>query len=264
MTGCGQHGTEGGLPGQDLTNGSVLVTGGASGLGLGTVKTLVGRAVPVVVVDLPTSSGAEIAEKLGPLARFAAADVTDTRSFDQALDAAEAIGPLRAVVHCAGRAATLRVLERDGSPGDIGIYEGVVRTNLIGSFNVLRLAAARMARNEPLQGERGVIVLTASIAAWEGQVGQMPYASSKAGIVGMTICAARDLARKQIRVTSIAPGIFDTPGLGRHSQEVRDALAGQVPHPARMGVPAEFGQLDNPMINGETIRIDGAIRMSSR
>jgi NAD(P)-dependent dehydrogenase (short-subunit alcohol dehydrogenase family) len=126
-----------------------------------------------------------------------------------------------------------------------------------------------MARNEPLQDERGVIVLTASIAAWEGQIGQMPYASSKAGIVGMTICAARDLARKQIRVTSIAPGIFDTPGLGRHSQEVRDALAAQVPHPTRMGVPAEFGQLalaviDNPMINGETIRIDGAIRMASR
>lgn len=253
----------------DLTNASALVTGGASGLGLGTVRKLIERGVPVVLVDLPTSHGKQVAEDLGELATFVEADVTDTDAFAAALDRAERIAPLRAVVHCAGRGGTLRVLDREGNPGDLELYEAVVRTNLIGSFNVLRLAASHMARNEPVVEERGVIVLTASVAAWEGQIGQMPYASSKAGIVGMTLCAARDLARKQIRVTSIAPGIFDTPGLGRHSLEVRDGLAAQVPHPARMGVPAEFGQLalaviDNPMINGETIRIDGAIRMAAR
>lgn len=253
----------------DISNGTALVTGGASGLGLGTVKALVARGIRVIAVDLPTSSGKEVAVELGELVDFVPADVTDTDAFSEALDAAEAAGPLRVVVHCAGRGGTLRVLDRDGGPGDLELYEAVVRTNLIGSFNVLRLSASRMAKNDVVGEERGVIVLTASIAAWEGQIGQMPYASSKAGIVGMTLCAARDLARKMIRVDAIAPGIFDTPGLGRHSQEVRDGLAAQVPHPARMGVPSEFGQLalaiiDNPMINGETIRIDGAIRMAAR
>lgn len=253
----------------DLTNGSALVTGGASGLGLGTAKTLVARGVKTVIVDLPTSRGVEVAEELGALATFVPADVTDTDAVNNALDVAESLATLRAVVHCAGRGGTMRVLDRDGGPGDFEMFEAVVRTNLIGSFNVLRLAASRMVKNEALSGERGIVILTASVAAWEGQIGQMPYASSKAGIVGMTLCAARDLARKQVRVSSIAPGIFDTPGLGRHSQEVRDGLAAQVPHPARMGVPSEFGQLalaiiDNPMINGETIRIDGAIRMAAR
>ena len=253
----------------DLTNGTALVTGGASGLGLGAVKALVGRGVPVVMVDLPTSKGKEVANELGDLVDFVPADVTDTDAVNEALDFAEKDKPLRAVVHCAGRGGTMRVLDRDGGPGDMEMFEAVVRTNLIGSFNVLRLAASRMVRNEVIEQERGIVVLTASVAAWEGQIGQMPYASSKAGIVGMTLCAARDLARKQVRVSTIAPGIFDTPGLGRHSQEVRDGLAAQVPHPARMGVPAEFGQLalaiiDNPMINGETIRIDGAIRMAAR
>lgn len=253
----------------DISNGTALVTGGASGLGLGAVKALVARGIRVTAVDLPTSAGKDVAAELGDLVQFVPADVTDTEAFSAALDAAEKIAPLRAVVHCAGRGGTLRVLDREGNPGDLELYEAVVRTNLIGSFNVLRLAASRMAANAIDGEERGVIVLTASIAAWEGQIGQMPYASSKAGIVGMTLCAARDLAKKQIRVDAIAPGIFDTPGLGRHSQEVRDGLAAQVPHPARMGVPSEFGQLalaiiDNPMINGETIRIDGAIRMAAR
>lgn len=253
----------------DISQASVLVTGGASGLGLGTVKAFVARGVPVVAVDLPTSSGAQVAKELGDLVTFAPADVTDSAAFDQALDVAESLGSLRAVVHCAGKAATLRVLEKDGSPSDVDIFASVVRTNLVGSFNVVRLSASRMVKNEDLGEERGVIILTSSVAAWEGQIGQMPYASSKAGIVGMTLCAARDLARKKVRVNSIAPGIFDTPGLGRHSQEVRDGLAAQVPHPARMGQPAEFAQLalsiiENPMINGETIRIDGAIRMAAR
>ncbi len=253
----------------DLSNATALVTGGASGLGLGAVRKLIERGVPTVIVDLPGSRGKEVAAELGELATFVPADITDTARFAEALDAAEAIAPLRGVIHCAGRAITLRVLDRQGDAGDLESYRAVIETNLIGSFNVLRLSAARMARHEPVGEERGVIVMTASVAAWEGQIGQIPYASSKAGIVGMTLVAARDLARRRIRVNSIAPGIFDTPGLGRHSDEVKAGLAAQVPHPARMGVPAEFGQLalavmDNPMINGETIRIDGAIRMSAK
>jgi len=253
----------------DLSNATALVTGGASGLGLGTVRKFVERGVPTVIVDLPASNGKEIAAELGELATFVPADITDTAQFTEALDAAEAIAPLRAVVHCAGRAITLRVLDRQGDPGDLESYRAVIETNLIGTFNVLRLSASRIVKHELVGEERGVIVLTASVAAWEGQVGQIPYASSKAGIVGMTLVAARDLSRKQIRVNGIAPGVFDTPGLGRHSDEIKAGLAAQVPHPARMGVPAEFGQLalaviDNPMINGETIRIDGAIRMSAK
>ncbi len=149
------------------------------------------------------------------------------------------------------------------------MYENLIRINLIGSFNVLRLSAARMVNNEPVDGERGVVVLTASVAAWEGQIGQIPYASAKAGVVGMTLVAARDLARKLVRVNSIAPGTFDTPILSRFSQEIRDGLAAQTPHPARLGQPDEYAKLalsivDNAMINGETIRIDGAIRMQPR
>lgn len=253
----------------DLSHASALVTGGASGLGLGAVTKLIDAGIPTVIVDLPSSNGEQIAADLGKLASFAPADVTDSEQFKAALDVAEEIAPVRAVVHCAGRAITLRVLDREGNPGDIDSYRAVVETNLVGSFNVLRLAAARMVRYEPVGEERGVVVLTASIAAWEGQVGQIPYASSKAGIVGMTLVGARDLSRKLVRVNSIAPGIFDTPGLGRHSDEIKAGLAAQVPHPSRLGVPAEFGHLalaviENPMINGETIRIDGAVRMSAK
>ena len=163
----------------------------------------------------------------------------------------------------------MRVLQRDGSPGSLEDYASIIELNLVGSFNVLRLAAARMAQLDPVDGERGAIVMTASVAAWEGQIGQIPYASSKAGIVGMTIVAARDLATKQIRVATIAPGIFDTPLLGRLPQEVRDSLGKMVPHPNRLGAPDEFGALavhvlENPMINGETIRLDGGIRMAPR
>ena len=162
------------------------------------------------------------------------------------------------------------MVERDGSPGSLEMYEQLVRLNLVGTFNVLRLAAARMARLDPVDEERGVCVLTASVAAWEGQIGQIPYASAKAGIVGMTLVAARDLPRKLIRVCTIAPGVFDTPILSRFSDEIRDKLALQpVPHPARLGRPEEFAALalhivDNPMLNGETIRLDGAIRMPPR
>jgi len=245
------------------------VTGGASGLGLATVRRLTRAGVFVVIADLPTSAGARVAAEFGSQAAFVAADVTDPEALSAAFDAAERINPLRTLVHCAGRGGTVRVVERDGSPGSLHDYETIVRINLIGTFNALRLAAARMATNEPVAGERGVCVLTASVAAWEGQIGQIPYASAKAGVVGMTLVAARDLARKLIRVNSIAPGVFDTPILSRHPREVLDKLAASVPHPSRLGHPDEYATLamhilENGMLNGETIRLDGAIRMQAR
>ncbi|WP_028472383.1 SDR family NAD(P)-dependent oxidoreductase [Nocardioides alkalitolerans] len=253
----------------NLDNASALVTGGASGLGLATVTALVDRGVPTTIVDLPSSAGAEVAEKLGDLASFSPADVRDADAVDAALDVATSKAPLRALVHCAGRGGTVRLVNKDGSAGDYDLYKEIVDINLVGTFNVLRLAAARMAANEPVDGERGVCVLTASVAAWEGQIGQIPYASAKAGVVGMTLVAARDLSRAKIRVCSLAPGIFDTPILARFSDEIRDGLAAQVPHPARLGRPEEFAStalhvIDNAMLNGETIRLDGAIRMSPR
>jgi NAD(P)-dependent dehydrogenase (short-subunit alcohol dehydrogenase family) len=254
----------------DLAGSSAVVTGGASGLGLATVKRLLeAGAVRVVIADLSSSDGKNVAESLGARVVFAPADVRNAEEMDAAYDAAAEAAPLRAVVHCAGRGGAVRLVNRDGTPGDIDLYSEVVGINLIGTFNVLRLAAARMAKNEPVDGDRGVCILTASVAAFEGQIGQIPYASAKAGIVGMTIVAARDLAGKQIRVCTIAPGTFDTPLLNRLSDDVRDSLAKIVPHPSRLGQPDEYAKLalsiiDNGMLNGETIRLDGAIRMSPR
>jgi len=253
----------------DLTNTSAVVTGGASGLGLATVTKLVDRGVAVTIIDLPSSPGNEVAEKLGDLASFSPADVRDADAVDRALDIATSKAPLRTLVHCAGRGGTVRLVDKDGTPGDYDLYREIVDINLVGTFNVLRLAAARMAATEPVDGERGVCVLTASVAAWEGQIGQIPYASAKAGVVGMTLVAARDLAQRLIRVCTLAPGVFDTPILARFSDEIRDGLAKQVPHPSRLGRPEEFAAtalhiIDNPMLNGETIRLDGAIRMAPR
>jgi len=248
---------------------SALVTGGASGLGKATAHRLVKGGAKVVLLDLASSRGAEVAAEFGDNAQFVPGDVATEDGVTPALDAAQELGPLRAVVHCAGRGHAMRVLQKDGSPGSLEDYSAIIQLNLVGSFNVLRLAAARMATTEPVDGERGAMIMTASVAAWEGQIGQIPYASSKAGIVGMTIVAARDLATKLIRVATIAPGIFDTPLLGRLPQPVRDSLGAMVPHPSRLGAPDEFGALalhilENPMINGETIRLDGAIRMAPR
>ncbi len=249
---------------------AALVTGGASGLGLASATRLLAAGMAVTIVDLPSSAGALGARDLGANARFAAADVQDAAQMDAALDVAASFGrPLRAVVHCAGRGGPVRVLDRDGRPGSLEKYEEIVRLNLVGSFNVLRLAAARMAATEAVEGERGVVILTASIAAYEGQIGQIPYASSKAGVVGMTLVAARDLAGRGIRVMTIAPGIFDTPLLGRLAEPIRAALAASVPHPPRLGQPEEFAALalhivENQMLNGETIRLDGALRMAPR
>lgn len=246
---------------------AVLVTGGASGLGRATAELLAKRGARIVIVDLPQSAGQDVAKALGGV--FVPADVTDEAQMRTALDAADTLGALRAVVHCAGRGATLRVLDRDGMAASLEIYESIVRINLTGTFNVLRLAAERMAKVEPVDGERGALVLTASIAAYEGQIGQIPYASSKAGIVGMTLVAARDLAQRLIRVAAIAPGIFDTPILDRLPIEIKDKLGAAVPHPARLGRAQEFAALavhivENAMINGETIRLDGAVRMPPR
>jgi NAD(P)-dependent dehydrogenase (short-subunit alcohol dehydrogenase family) len=247
-----------------------VVTGGASGLGLATVERLEAQGAKIVIADLPASDGEAVAKRLGADVRFVAADVTNTEQMNAVFDAAEQSGPLRAVVHCAGRGGPIRVVDKQGEPGSLEHYEMVVRINLIGSFNVLRLGAARMAKAELVdEEERGVVVLTSSVAAFEGQIGQIPYASAKAGIVGMTIVAARDLAGRQIRVCTIAPGTFDTPILARVSAEVRAGLAAAVPHPRRLGKPNEFAMLathiiENPMLNGETIRLDGAIRMPPR
>ena len=248
---------------------SSLVTGGASGLGLATSRRLVDAGAHVVIADLASSAGEDVAAEVGEQARFVAADVRSEAEVGAALDAAEAAGPLRCVIHCAGRGGAVRLVEKDGSAGSLELYSEVVAVNLIGTFNVLRLAAARMAKNEPRDGDRGVCVLTASVAAYEGQIGQIPYASSKAGIVGMTIVAARDLASKQIRVCTIAPGTFDTPLLARLPEEVKASLAKTVPHPSRLGGPDEYARLalhivENGMLNGETIRLDGAIRMAPR
>jgi NAD(P)-dependent dehydrogenase (short-subunit alcohol dehydrogenase family) len=250
-----------------LNGSSSLVTGGASGLGLATATCLARAGSRVVILDLPASDGAAVAHGIG--ATFAAADVTDERGVNAALDAADALGELRAVVHCAGRGGALRILDSDGLPGSLAHYENIVRVNLVGSFNVLRLAAARMQKLPERDGERGVVILTASIAAYEGQIGQIPYASSKAGIVGMTLVAARDLASRRIRVNTIAPGVFDTPILARLPKKVKAALGEAVPNPSRLGRPDEFAALalhviENPMLNGETIRLDGALRMAPR
>ena len=250
-----------------LENMSALVTGGASGLGLACARRLVARGVKVVIVDLNREAGAAAEKELG--VTYAHGDVTNTEQINAALDSAERLGTLRAMVHCAGIGGAVRLVEKDGQPGSLEKYEQVVRVNLVGSFNMLRLSAARMAKNEVIDGERGAMVMTASVAAFEGQIGQIPYSASKAGVVGMTVVAARDLATKFIRVCTIAPGLFDTPLLARLPEIIKASLGASVPHPARLGQPDEFAMmamqiLENPMLNGETIRLDGAIRMTPR
>jgi NAD(P)-dependent dehydrogenase (short-subunit alcohol dehydrogenase family) len=252
----------------ELEGAAALVTGGASGLGLAAARRLAAGGARVVVVDLPNSDGERAAKELGGGAVFAPADVTDEAAVTGALDAADRLGPLRVVVSCAGIGTPGKVLGRDGVL-PMTAFERVVRVNLVGTFNVIRLAAERMARTEPSGEERGVIVCTASVAAFDGQIGQAAYSASKAGVAGMTLPIARELASSWIRVVSIAPGLFDTPMLAGLPQEARDSLGHQVPHPARLGRPEEFAQLvehivANPMLNGETIRLDGAIRMAPR
>ena len=244
-----------------------LVTGGASGLGLATSEELHAAGASVVIVDLPSSDGKAVAERLGDRVRFSPADVTAEAEVISAIETAtREFGGLHILVNCAGVGFPGRVVTRDGAPGDLERFEFVVRVNLVGTFNVLRLAAAEMAKQEPDGEERGVIVNTASIAAFDGQIGQAAYAASKGGIVGMTLPIARDLASKLIRCVAIAPGTFDTPMLAGLPEEARAKLAEGIPHPHRLGDPKEFAALvrhivENPMLNGEVIRLDGALRM---
>jgi NAD(P)-dependent dehydrogenase (short-subunit alcohol dehydrogenase family) len=249
-----------------IAGGSAVVTGGASGLGLATAERLAAGGAHVVIVDLPSSPGADQAARIG--GTFAAADVTDEQQVSAALDAALEHGPLRVAVNCAGIGTPGRVIGKNGVL-PLADFARVVQVNLIGTFNVIRLAAVRMLEAEPVEGERGVIVNTASAAAFDGQIGQAAYSASKGGVVGMTLPIARDLADKLIRVMTIAPGLFRTPMLMGLPQEAQDSLGRQVPHPSRLGDPAEYAALvehivANPMLNGEVIRLDGAIRMAPR
>ncbi len=249
---------------------SVAVTGGSSGLGMATAKHLIAAGSRVMLIDVRDPDPAE-RDALGDGALFATADITDQAAVDAAFDVAEREhGPLRGLVHCAGRGGDrLRIVDRDGQPGPLDTFAEVIRVNLVGAYNVLRLAAARMLRAPVVDGERAAIVLTASVAAFDGQIGQTSYTAAKAGVHGMTLVAARDLASSFIRVNTIAPGVFDTPMLGRLRQDLRDALAASVPNPPRLGDPTEFAMLaahmlQNRYLNGETVRLDGAIRMAPR
>jgi NAD(P)-dependent dehydrogenase (short-subunit alcohol dehydrogenase family) len=242
-----------------------VVTGGASGLGLATTKRLLDAGASVVVIDL--REGEELSQ-LGDRVKFASADVTDEAAVGQALDLAESLGPVRINVNCAGIGNAIKTLGKEG-PFPFDQFKKVVEVNLFGTFNVLRLAAERIAKTEPVGEERGVIINTASVAAFEGQIGQAAYSASKGGVVGMTLPIARDLSRSLIRVVTIAPGLFKTPLLGSLPEEAQKSLGAQVPHPARLGDPDEYGALavhivENPMLNGEVIRLDGAIRMAPR
>ena len=245
-----------------------LVTGGASGLGEATARRLHAEGASVVIADLPSSPGEQLTADLGEHVRFVPADVRDEAQVQAAIDAAKELGTLRVVVNCAGVGTPGRVVGKRG-PLPLEDFQNVININLVGTFNVMRLAAAAMLENEPVDGDRGVIVMTASIAAYDGQIGQAAYAASKGGVVGLTLSAARDLADKAIRVVTVAPGTFETPMLSGLPGEVKTVLEQQVPHPSRLGNPAEYASLvahivDNPMLNGEVIRLDGALRMPPR
>jgi NAD(P)-dependent dehydrogenase (short-subunit alcohol dehydrogenase family) len=253
-----------------LEDTTIVVTGGASGLGKATAIQVTGLGARALLVDLPSADGAGAAAEVGGGAQFATADITSEAELTAALAVAREMGNVRGVVHCAGRGGDrVRIIDRSGAPGPLDSFAEVIRVNLVGTYNVLRLSAALLADNEPADGDRGAIVLTASVAAFDGQVGQTAYSASKAGVHGLTLVAARDLASRQIRVNTIAPGIFDTPMLGRLEDRVRESLAATVVHPRRLGEPADYGRLaaellQNPYLNGETIRLDGGIRMAPR
>ena len=247
-----------------------VVTGGASGLGLATVRRIVADGGSATILDRPNSAGESVAKELGRQVRFAAADVTDEDAVTKALDVAvDSFGAINACINCAGVGSAMKIAGKAG-PMPLDMFKMTVNVNLVGTFNVSRLAATRMLQNEPNgQGERGVIINTASVAAFDGQIGQIAYTASKAGVVGMTLVMARDLARDGIRCCTIAPGTFDTPMLALLPEEQRKALGANIPFPSRLGDPDEFGALAchilaNAYLNGETIRLDGAIRMPPR
>lgn len=244
-----------------------IVTGGASGLGAGTVRMLVENGGKVVIADVQDEAGQALAEELGQV--FVHCDVTQEADGQAAVDAALKLGSLFGLVNCAGIAPASRTVGRNG-PHDLAMFQKVININLVGSFNMIRLAAAAMSANEPEPtGERGVLINTASVAAFDGQIGQAAYSASKGGVVGMTLPIARDLAKTGIRCMTIAPGIFGTPMMFGMPQEVQDSLAASIPFPSRLGRPEDYAKLvhsiiTNDMLNGETIRLDGAIRMAPK
>jgi NAD(P)-dependent dehydrogenase (short-subunit alcohol dehydrogenase family) len=245
-----------------------VITGGASGLGLATARRLSAAGAHVAIVDLPSAAGAEAAASINGNAVFAPADVTSADDIAAALDTATTLGPIRVVVNCAGIGTPGRVIGKNGVM-PLEQFAKVVTVNLVGTFNVIRLGAERILATDIIDGERGVIVNTASAAAFDGQIGQAAYSASKGGVVGMTLPIARDLADKLIRVMTIAPGLFKTPMLEGLPPEAQESLGKQVPHPSRLGDPSEYAALvehivANPMLNGEVIRLDGAIRMAPR
>ncbi|MEU6646883.1 SDR family NAD(P)-dependent oxidoreductase [Saccharomonospora sp. NPDC046836] len=247
---------------------AAVVTGGTSGLGLATAQRLLRAGAAVVLVGRDERRGRELAAELGGRAQFAPADTRCAEAVAAALDLAATQGPLRTVVNCAGIVASARTVDRNGVAASLEAFNELIQVNLVGTFNVLRLAAERMAGNTVDAGERGVVINTASVAAFEGQQGQAAYAAAKAGIVGMTLPTARDLAPALIRVVTIAPGLFDTPMAAAVPERLRTSLVEQTAHPKRMGMPDEFAALvqhvvENPMLNAEVIRLDGAARVAA-
>ncbi|GAA3815313.1 3-hydroxyacyl-CoA dehydrogenase [Sphaerisporangium flaviroseum] len=252
----------------DIAGSVVLVTGGASGLGMATAGRLVTAGARVVIADLPSSPGAKVADRLGERATFVPADVTSEEEVTDALDVASGQGGLRVVVNCAGILSAIRTAGRRG-PFPLEEFRRVIEVNLVGTFNVIRLAVQRMSGLDEVHGERGVIVNTASVAAFDGQIGQAAYSASKGGIASMTLPIARDLADQKIRVVTVAPGVFDTPMLEKLPERAVKSLESQFQHPARMGIPGEYAALvehivSNPMLNGETVRLDGGLRPAAR
>jgi len=254
----------------ELKGSTFIVTGGASGLGEGTARMLAGAGANVVIADLQVDKGEALAKQLGQKTRFVKCDVTSEADGQAAVDAAlKNFNGLHGLVNCAGIAIAERTVKKDG-PHGLASFARVIGINLIGTFNMIRLAAVAIAKGQPnAAGERGVIVNTASVAAYDGQIGQAAYSASKGGVVGMTLAVARDLSRDGIRVCTIAPGIFETPMLLGMPKDVQEALGKQVPFPPRLGKPAEYAALvkhivENEMLNGETIRLDGAIRMAPK
>ena len=249
---------------------AAIVTGGASGLGKATVLALVEAGAQVVIADRDEALGTALAKEAGTSACFVKTDVTEAGDVERAIGQAGAMAPLRIVVQCAGVGWAARTINKEGVAHDLEVWKTVIGVNLTGHFNVLRLAAAAMAKTSPLEhGERGVVIMTASVAAYDGQIGQAAYAASKAGIVGMTLPIARDLMAVGIRVNTIAPGTFDTPMLAMLPEAARQALAANIPFPKRLGQPAEYASLavhivENGYLNGETIRLDGALRMAPK
>lgn len=252
----------------DLSNTVALVTGGASGLGRATTERLLAAGAHVVMVDLNAEVGQQVASELGESAHFVSADVTDEEQVQAAIDTATGLGQLRIAVNCAGVATPGKLVSRKG-PLPLDAFAKVLNINVVGTVNVCRLAAAAMQSQEAVGEERGVIVNTASVAAFDGQIGQIAYSASKGAIASVTLPMARELASSQIRVVTIAPGIFETPMMAGLPEEAQESLAESIPHPSRLGRPAEYAQLvesivANPMLNGETIRLDGAIRMAPK